>query len=116
MRRRISAVQTLLAFSRCWWIERNVPIAMEKRCVFRYWSRFCRFFAREEKHVATSRLKFWGWGYEGDVLAPAEVRWLENTWAQLYQIDQFEVTPPPTVEEIQLRPSRLTPPAPLSAI
>lgn len=66
--------------------------------------------------MATARLKFWGWGYEGDMLAPAEVRWLENTWAQLYRVDQFEVTPPPTVEEIQLRPSRLTPPAPLSAI
>ncbi|MGH2480809.1 MAG: FAD-binding protein, partial [Ktedonobacteraceae bacterium] len=66
--------------------------------------------------MTTSRLKFWGWGYEGDVLAPAEVNWLESTWAQLYQVDQFEVTPPPTVEEIQLQPPRLTIPTPLSVI
>ncbi len=59
------------------------------------------------------RLKFWGWGYEGDVLSPDEVRWLEARWAKLFLVSQFERTPPPVAEEIHLRPSRLTIPAAL---
>lgn len=66
--------------------------------------------------MSTRRRKFWGWGYEGDVLSPAEAQWLEGLWANLYRVSQFEVTPAPTVEEIRLRPSRLTTPAPLSAL
>lgn len=62
------------------------------------------------------RRKFWGWGYEGDVLSPDEVRWLESAWAKQFRISQFEVTPPPAVEEIHLRPSRLAIPARLVQI
>ena len=57
------------------------------------------------------RHKFWGWGDEGDILSPDEVRWPEAAWAKQFRIRQFEVTPPPTVEEIRLRPSRFTIPA-----
>lgn len=59
------------------------------------------------------RRKFWGWGFEGDILPPGEVRWLEGAWAKLFGVSQFDLTPPPTAEEIQLRPSRLTIPASL---
>jgi len=62
------------------------------------------------------KLKFWGWGYEGDVLAPEEVRWLECMWAKQFRISQFDLTPPPTAEDIRLRPSRLTIPAALLGI
>ena len=62
------------------------------------------------------RRKFWGWGYEGDVLSPDEIRWLESAWAKQFRISQFEVTPTPAVEEIHLRPSRLAIPARLVQI
>ena len=57
------------------------------------------------------RRKFWGWGYEGDVIPPEEMRWLEGKWAKQFKVSQFERTPPPTEEEIRLRPCRLTIPA-----
>ncbi|HET7640013.1 MAG TPA: FAD-binding oxidoreductase, partial [Ktedonobacteraceae bacterium] len=57
------------------------------------------------------RRKFWGWGYEGDVIPPEEMRWLEGKWAKQFMVSQFERTPPPTEEEIRLRPCRLTIPA-----
>ncbi len=57
------------------------------------------------------RRKFWGWGYEGDVLPQAEVQWLEGRWARQFKVSQFERTPPPTADEISLRPPRLTIPA-----
>jgi len=66
--------------------------------------------------MAQPRLKFWGWGYEGEALTPDEIRWLEGAWAQQFHVRQFEPTLPPTAEEIQLRPSRLSVPDPLQAI
>jgi alkyldihydroxyacetonephosphate synthase len=62
------------------------------------------------------RLKFWGWGYEGDDLPAEEVQWLESKWAKTLGVDRFEVTPRPRAEEITLRPSRLTIPASLQEI
>jgi alkyldihydroxyacetonephosphate synthase len=66
--------------------------------------------------MAQPRFKFWGWGYEGEVLAPDEVRWLEGRWAQQFRVRQFDLTPSPTADEIQLRPSRVRIPAPLLPI
>ncbi|HEX9131896.1 MAG TPA: FAD-binding oxidoreductase [Ktedonobacteraceae bacterium] len=66
--------------------------------------------------MSSARRKFWGWGYEGDVLSPGEVRWLEGAWANLFRVSQFDLTPPPAAEEIRLRPSRLTIPASLLQI
>lgn len=66
--------------------------------------------------MAQSRFKFWGWGYEGEILAPDEVRWLEGMWAQQFRVRQFDLTPPPAADEIHLRPSRLSIPAPLLPI
>ncbi len=66
--------------------------------------------------MGNPRRKFWGWGYEGDSLSPDEVKWLESWWAKQFGVSQFEVTPPPTVEEISLRPSRLNIPASLQPI
>ena len=44
--------------------------------------------------MAQPRLIFWGWGYEGEVLAPGEVWWLERMWAQQFRVRQFDLTPP----------------------
>ncbi len=66
--------------------------------------------------MAQPRLKFWGWGYEGEALTPDEIRWLEGAWAKQFHVRQFDLALPPTAEEIQLRPSRLSVPGPLQAI
>ena len=66
--------------------------------------------------MSNRRLKFWGWGYEGDTLSPAEVSWLEQRWAKSFGVNHFEVTPPPRAEEITLRPSRLKIPSSLNTI
>ncbi len=61
--------------------------------------------------MAQPKLKFWGWGYEGEALAPGEIRWLESAWAKQFHVRQFGLTLPPTADEIHLRPSRLSIPA-----
>jgi alkyldihydroxyacetonephosphate synthase len=66
--------------------------------------------------VSRRRRKFWGWGYEGEVLTPEETRWLEATWAAFFGVDHFEVTPPPAPEEIALPSPRLAPPTHLREI
>lgn len=66
--------------------------------------------------MSTPRRKFWGWGYEGDVLSSAEIAWLEQGLAARFGIKQFEVVPAPTVAEIDLRPSRLSIPASLQPL
>ncbi|MDQ2907598.1 MAG: FAD-binding oxidoreductase [Chloroflexota bacterium] len=66
--------------------------------------------------MPTTRRKFWGWGPEGDVLSSGEVRWLEGRWARQFGVSQFEYTPPPTENEIHLRPPRLSAPASLLPI
>ena len=62
------------------------------------------------------RLKFWGWGYEVEALAPDEISWLEGAWAKQFRVRQFDLTPPPTADEIRLRPSRLSIPPSLLQI
>jgi alkyldihydroxyacetonephosphate synthase len=61
--------------------------------------------------MGEQRRKFWGWGYEGDTLTPAEAQWLEGRWAKQFNVNQFERTPPPTADEITLRAPRLAVPA-----
>ncbi len=63
--------------------------------------------------MAQPRLKFWGWGYEGEALAPDEIRWLEGMWAQQFRVRQFDLTPPPTADASsrgRARPSPLVRP------
>ncbi len=66
--------------------------------------------------MVQARLKFWGWGYEGDVLSPDEVRWLESMWAQQFRVRQFDLTSPPAAEDVRLRSPRLTIPTALLPI
>jgi alkyldihydroxyacetonephosphate synthase len=66
--------------------------------------------------MAQPRFKFWGWGHEGEAFAPGEIRWLEDALAQQFHVRQFDLTPPPTADEIHLRPSRLSIPTPLLPI
>ena len=62
------------------------------------------------------RWKFWGWGYEGDGLAPDETERLFQTYRARLGIADFASAPPPKVEEIALPAPRLRPPSALDAI
>ena len=39
----------------------------------------------------TKRLKFWGWGYEDDVVPEAEIRWMEETWGKRFGVPTYFV-------------------------
>jgi alkyldihydroxyacetonephosphate synthase len=56
------------------------------------------------------RLKFFGWGYEGDQIAQDELRWFERTWARVLGTDGFSATPAPQLADIELRPPRVAAP------
>ena len=60
------------------------------------------------------RLKFWGWGYEGDVLSREEEDHLGGLWGRHFGVDGFAATPPPRLDEITLRPPRLAVPGSLA--
>ena len=62
------------------------------------------------------RRKFWGWGWEGDGLTDEELNLLGPVWAKRLGVSEFDVTPPPTAEEINLRPSRLSIPTSLKQV
>ena len=63
--------------------------------------------------MADRRLKFWGWGYEGEGLDANEQQRLHGVYADLFDIE-FKAWPPPNVDDIELAPSRLQPPAALA--
>jgi len=66
--------------------------------------------------MSTAARKFWGWSFEGDVLSPTEIAWLEQGLAARFGITQPEVMPAPTVAEIDLRPTRLSVPPTLQGV
>ena len=65
---------------------------------------------------ATKRLKFWGWGYEDEVVPPAEIEWMESTWSSRFGVPGFTAVPTPKAEDIALPAPRLGIPASLAAI
>ena len=62
------------------------------------------------------RRKFYGWGYEGDTVSPAETAEFESAWSRLLGVDHFEAVPFPKEEDIDLRAPRIQAPASLAAI
>ncbi len=66
--------------------------------------------------MSDKRLKFFGWGYEGDQVAQDELQWFERTWARVLGVDALSVTPAPELADIELRHPRIAPPASLAAI
>ncbi len=62
--------------------------------------------------MSQKRLKFWGWGYEGDGLSQEEKRRLLGVYQSLFDI-QEKPWSPPEVDDIKLTPPRLTIPASL---
>lgn len=58
--------------------------------------------------------KFWGWGYVEDDLGEEDKSALARNLADRFGLDEpLGQTPPPRLEEIELRPPRLQPPAAL---
>jgi len=66
--------------------------------------------------VRERRRKFWGWGYEGDGLAPAEVEALARRLADAFGPDAVRRRRPPRVEDLVLRPPRIEPPSSLRRV
>jgi alkyldihydroxyacetonephosphate synthase len=60
--------------------------------------------------------KFYAWGYADEDLTPEEIRPWEADIAKRYRLSGFDVTPPPTVDEIALRASRVVVPAALRSM
>ncbi|MGI9417270.1 MAG: FAD-binding oxidoreductase [Geminicoccaceae bacterium] len=61
------------------------------------------------------RLKFWGWGYEGDGLTEVETSKLRHFYQGRFGVDAG-VSKPPSEDSIDLERPRLTPPSSLAAI
>jgi alkyldihydroxyacetonephosphate synthase len=61
----------------------------------------------------TARRKFWGWGLDGEGLAPSEIEQLGAVFAGRLGIDGVRVQEPPRVEELDLPVPRLVAPTPL---
>jgi alkyldihydroxyacetonephosphate synthase len=67
---------------------------------------------REDRRI---RRKFHGWGFEGEELTAEEVAGLEARWLPFFGFDASpDVLPPPRLDGLRLRPSRLAPPAALA--
>ncbi|MGE0420691.1 MAG: FAD-binding oxidoreductase [Reyranellaceae bacterium] len=61
------------------------------------------------------RMKFWGWGFEGEGATPQERAYVHANAAKRYGVTDFNDTPP-REEEYELRAPRVQPPASLAAI
>src|SRR5277367_1093383 len=66
--------------------------------------------------IQERRRKFYGWGYEGDEVSSQEIAEFEKAWTRLLGVTDFTAMPFPTEGSIDLRPSRVKPPASLEAI
>ncbi len=64
--------------------------------------------------MAEARLKYFGWGREGEGMTAAEETAALDRYRRLFCVDRFEEAAPPALAEIGLRPSRLAPSAALA--
>jgi alkyldihydroxyacetonephosphate synthase len=58
--------------------------------------------------------RFWGWGEEGAGPNAEQQQRMAGTLAGMFGLDDLTITPPPTIDEVELPPSRLAPPAALA--
>jgi alkyldihydroxyacetonephosphate synthase len=66
--------------------------------------------------MTARRWKFWGWGYEGSGLEPAEEGRLLQFYADRLGLEDAPPRPAPRVDDVPLRPPRLRPPAGLAPL
>ncbi len=62
------------------------------------------------------RRKFWGWGYEDEGPTRDQQEAMAKTLAAMFSLDSLTVADPPTIDEIDLPPPRLEPPATLAPL
>jgi alkyldihydroxyacetonephosphate synthase len=66
--------------------------------------------------TARRRRKFWGWGYEDEQPSPAELREAVKGVTTHLGFGDGEAELPPAIEDVELPPPRLSPPATLAEI
>ena len=64
----------------------------------------------------TARLKFFGWGREGEGLSAAEAEFVLARARERFGVAGFDEVAPPTLAALRLRPPRLTPPPSLAPL
>lgn len=62
------------------------------------------------------RRRFWGWGYTDAGPTPEQEQRMAASLAERFGLTDLRRTPPPTLEELDLRPPRVSPPESLAAI
>jgi len=62
------------------------------------------------------RRKFWGWGWEDESPSPEHQGKIAELIADRFAMAVPQVAEPPTIDQITLRPSRLTPPPALASL
>ncbi|HYZ63133.1 MAG TPA: FAD-binding protein [Acetobacteraceae bacterium] len=62
------------------------------------------------------RLKFFGWGREGEAMTAEEEAFALRTYGALFGTAEFSCVPVPDLDAVALRPPRLTPPNTLAPI
>src|SRR6202453_160614 len=68
------------------------------------------------REMAERRRKFWGWGYEDQGPNQEQKQHMAERMAKRFGLAGFEITPPPTEDELNLRAPRVTPPAAIASI
>ncbi len=66
--------------------------------------------------MSDRRQKFWGWGWEDEGPTPEQQGNIAQLLAARFQLDSITIAPPPRLDEITLRPPRLSPPAALAPL
>jgi alkyldihydroxyacetonephosphate synthase len=62
------------------------------------------------------RLKYFGWGSEGEEMTPEEEAFALRVYRNLFAVSEFESWLVPALDEVVLRPPRLSPPSSLAVI
>ncbi len=66
--------------------------------------------------MAQNRLKYFGWGREGEGMTPEEEAFALRNYCNLFNVSDFGSVPVPPLESIKLRPPRVSPPPALAPI
>ena len=66
--------------------------------------------------MAERKLKFWGWGYEDQGPNAEQQKRLAEKMAARFGVAELKIVSPPTLDELNLRAPRISPPQALAAI
>jgi hypothetical protein len=76
----------------------------------------CRWQSTKEETMTLPRLKYFGWGREGEGITPDEEAFVWARITERFRIGEFDEIKPPRLDEIELHPPRVKSPATLGAI